>query len=422
MNDNIEDYILGQLLYYTHTQALLPRIKPNWFESPLHKHIIEKMIEKYFNNDPIDYLSLSKGLTREQVQWMVRVGNDVYTTPNVSSYLPLLEQKYLRKQFIAEIEKLDFAVPLSKLIEQTQTIIDNTQFTTIHDPVSIHKVSAKALDNITDAISRGESITGKPTGWKSLDRILGGWNAGDLIVMAARPGMGKTALALSLIYEFGKLGGKGLIISLEMSAEQLAKRYFSLITDIVNWKIRNATLKEHEVIQLCESVTKSNVEFFVDEEPNASIQQIKSKAKIHKAKHGLDLLVIDYIQLMKGSKQNREQEIAEISRGLKLLAKELQITVIVLAQLSRKPEDRADKRPMLSDIRESGAIEQDADVVMFPFRPAKYEQMQPEIEDAELIIAKNRHGECSIIPTTYIGNRTLYKENIEPKITSPFEF
>jgi replicative DNA helicase len=271
-------------------------------------------------------------------------------------------------------------------------------------------VSAKALDTITEAISRGEAITGKRTGWKSLDKMLGGWNAGDLIVMAARPGMGKTALALSLIYEFGKLGGKGLIISLEMSAEQLAKRYFSLITEIVNWKIRNATLREHELFHLCDSVNRSQVDFFVDEEPNASIQQVKAKAKTHKAKHGLDLLVIDYIQLMKGSKQNREQEIAEISRGLKLLAKELQITVIVLAQLSRKPEDRADKRPMLSDIRESGSIEQDADVVMFPFRPAKYESVQPEIEEAELIISKNRHGECGIIDVNYIGNRTMYKE------------
>jgi replicative DNA helicase len=188
-----------------------------------------------------------------------------------------------------------------------------------------------------------------------------------------------------------------------------------LITDIVNWKIRNATLKEHEVIKLCESVNASQVEFFVDQEPNASIQQLKSKAKIHKAKHGLDLLVVDYIQLMKGSKQNREQEIAEISRGLKLLAKELNITVIVLAQLSRKPEDRADKRPMLSDIRESGSIEQDADVVMFPFRPAKYEAVQPEVEEAELIISKNRHGECGVIDTIYIGNRTMYKENLIPK-------
>ena len=167
--------------------------------------------------------------------------------------------------------------------------------------------------------------------------------------------------------------------------------------------------------KLCNAVNNSEVDFYVDQEPNASIQQLKSKAKVHKAKHGLELLVIDYIQLMTGSKQNREQEIAEISRGLKLLAKELNITIIVLAQLSRKPEDRADKRPMLSDIRESGSIEQDADVVMFPFRPAVYENEKPEIEDAELIIAKNRHGECATIQTTYIGNRTLYKENLIPR-------
>jgi replicative DNA helicase len=271
------------------------------------------------------------------------------------------------------------------------------------------------LDNITEAMARGERITGKATGWASLDRILGGWNAGDLIVMAARPGMGKTALALSLIYEFSKLGGKSLIISLEMSSEQLVKRYFSLITDIMNYKIRNASLNQYEVEKLCHAVNNSDVEFYVDQEPNASIQQLKSKAKVHKAKHGLELLVIDYIQLMTGSKQNREQEIAEISRGLKLLAKELNITIIVLAQLSRKPEERTDKRPLLSDIRESGSIEQDADVVMFPFRPAKYEDVQPEIEDAELIISKNRHGECATIQTTYIGNRTLYKENLIPK-------
>ena len=152
--------------------------------------------------------------------------------------------------------------------------------------------------------------------------------------------------------------------------------------------------------------------FFIDDDADCTIQQIKAKAKIHKARHGLELLVIDYIQLIKGTKQNREQEIAEISRNLKLLAKELGITVIVLAQLSRKCEERADKRPLLSDIRESGSIEQDADVVMFPFRPAYYEQEKPEIEDAELIIAKNRHGECRIIPTNFIGNRTLYRENI----------
>ena len=420
--NNIEEHILGQLLFYPQTRALLPRIKESWFETRLHRQVIKRMIEKYFNNEPIDYMSLTEGMEHKDRITVIQIGQNVHDVANVSEYIPKLEQKFLHKQFIENLGKIDLTTDLKTLIDATQSVIDNTRFTTIHDPQSVHKISAKALDNITDAIKRGQAITGKATGWSSLDKVLGGWNAGDLIVMAARPGMGKTAMALSLIYEFAKLDGKGLIISLEMSSEQLVKRYFSLITEIMNWKIRNATLKEHEVMELCNAVNTSQVEFFVDDEPNATLNQIKGKAKVHKAKHGLDLLVVDYIQLMKGTKQNREQEIAEISRGLKLLAKELNITIIVLAQLSRKPEERADKRPLLSDIRESGSIEQDADVVMFPFRPAMYMDIKPEIEDAELIIAKNRHGECSVIPTQYIGGRTMYRENIPIKNANPFEF
>jgi replicative DNA helicase len=412
MTEQIEEYVLGQLLFYPQTRAFLPRINAEWFETALYRKAVKNMITNYHSNEPVDYITTTVGMTQKDRIKIVEIGQNVHDVANVSQYIPKLEQRYLHKQFIERLAKLDLTKGLKELMEDTQTIIESTRFTTINDPESIHKISAKTLDNLIQSIERGERITGKPTGWASLDRILGGWNAGDLIVMAARPGMGKTALALSLIYEFSKLGGKSLIISLEMSSEQLVKRYFSLITDIMNHKIRNASLNKYEVEKLCDAVNQSDVEFFVDQEPNASLQQLKAKAKVHKAKHGLELLVIDYIQLMTGTKQNREQEIAEISRGLKLLAKELNITIIVLAQLSRKPEERADKRPLLSDIRESGSIEQDADVVMFPFRPAKYEDVQPEIEDAELIIAKNRHGECRTIPTTYIGNRTLYKENM----------
>jgi replicative DNA helicase len=415
MTNDIEEYVLGQLLFYPQTRALLPRMKADWFETLLYRKAIRNMITNYHANEPVDYITTTEGMTGKERVQIIEIGQNVHDVANISQYIPKLEQKYLHKQFIERLGKLDLTKGLKELMDDTQTIIESTRFTTINDPESIHKISARALDNITEAMARGERITGKATGWASLDRILGGWNAGDLIVMAARPGMGKTALALSLIYEFSKLGGKSLVISLEMSSEQLVKRYFSLITDIMNYKIRNASLNQYEVEKLCHAVNNSDVEFYVDQEPNASIQQLKSKAKVHKAKHGLELLVIDYIQLMTGSKQNREQEIAEISRGLKLLAKELNITIIVLAQLSRKPEERTDKRPLLSDIRESGSIEQDADVVMFPFRPAKYEDVQPEIEDAELIISKNRHGECATIQTTYIGNRTLYKENLIPK-------
>lgn len=411
MND-VEDYILGQLLFYEQTRALLPRIKPVWFDKKLNRTVIERMVEKYYLNEPIDYLSLTQGMSHKDRVQVIEIGQNVSNIPNVSQYLPKLEAKYLRKNFIEQLSTLDPTIPLPELLTNTQTIIDNTRFTTINDPLSIHKVVNNTIDTITQSIQRGDKLTGKQTGWISLDRILGGWNAGDLVVMAARPGQGKTALALSLMYEFAKIGGKGLFISLEMSSEQLAKRYLSLLVNIPNWKIRNATLKENEVFYLCDTVNKSRVEFFVDDDPNCTINQIKSKVKIHKAKHGLDLLVIDYIQLVKGTKSNREQEIAEISRNLKLLAKELQITVIVLAQLSRKCEERSDKRPMLSDIRESGSIEQDADVVLFPFRPAYYSGEKMEKEEAEVIVAKNRHGECHTINALFTGSRTMYEEVI----------
>lgn len=421
MNDKeLENYVLGQFLFYEQTRALLPRVKPLWFTNELHRTVIEKMIGKYFNNDPIDYISLTDGMTSQRRMEVIMIGQNVSNVANVSQYLPQLEHKYLHKQFVDELAKIDLTQDLKTLMEYTQTIIDQTRYTTINDPVSIHKIVAKTIDNITDAIARGEKLTGKSTGWLSLDRILGGWNAGDLIVMAARPGQGKTALALSLMYDFAKLGGKGLFVSLEMSSEQLAKRYLSLLSQIPNWKIRNAILKDYEVTHICEEANNSNVEFFVDDDPNCSIQQIKGKAKIHKAKYGLDLLIIDYIQLITGTKTNREQEIAEISRNLKLLAKELQITVVVLAQLSRKCEERADKRPMLSDIRESGSVEQDADVVIFPFRPTYYTGEKIEVEEAEIIIGKNRHGECSTIAVEFVGGLTTYRENTTPKINIEF--
>jgi replicative DNA helicase len=268
------------------------------------------------------------------------------------------------------------------------------------------------VDHIVDNSLNGGALTGKQTGWRYLDKYIGGYNEGDLIVIAGRPGMGKTAIALTLTKDFAKHNYKALFLSLEMSNDQLAKRYISLIGDIENWKIRNGRLQQIEIDKVINSANNQTIEFYIDDDVDTSIAQIKAKAKLHKSRKGLDLLVIDYIQLVKGTKANREQEIAEISRGLKLLAKELKMTVIVLAQLSRKSEERADKRPLLSDLRESGAIEQDADIVMFPFRPSYYEQEKPEVEEAELIIAKNRNGECCTIPTTFTGSRTMYEERL----------
>jgi len=409
---NTERIILSNMLFYDDAKHFLPRINKNWFTDSMSSKLVEVMTEMYYNNEAIDYVSLSKHFDRVQVLEIIQLQQQASGITDIKPHLMKLEHDYIKKQVVEGVLSLDVTKELNELVTDIQNVVERTTFSTHKEPSSIVKVTNKVVDQIVFNAQNGGNLTGKQTGWRFLDKYIGGYNEGDLIVVAGRPGMGKTAIALTLTKEFAQIGGKALFISLEMSNEQLAKRYISLIGDIANWKIRNGQLRENEILQVCDIANRQTIEFFIDDDVDSRIGQIKAKAKLHKSTKGLNLLVIDYIQLIKGTKTNREQEIAEISRTLKLLAKELKITVMILAQLSRKSEERADKRPMLSDLRESGAIEQDADIVMFPFRPMYYEQEKPEMEEAELIIAKNRNGECVTIPTYFEGMYTSYKEKI----------
>ncbi len=409
---NTERIILSNMLFYDDAKHFLPRINKNWFTDAMSAKLVEVMTEMYYNNEAIDYVSLSKHFDRVQVIEIIQLQQQASGITDIKPHLMQLEHDYIKKQVVEGVLSLDVTKELNELVTDIQNVVERTTFSTHKEPSSIVKVTNKVVDQIVFNAQNGGNLTGKQTGWRFLDKYIGGYNEGDLIVVAGRPGMGKTAIALTLTKEFAQIGGKALFISLEMSNEQLAKRYISLIGDIANWKIRNGQLRENEILQVCDIANNQTIEFFIDDDVDSRIGQIKAKAKLHKSTKGLNLLVIDYIQLIKGTKTNREQEIAEISRTLKLLAKELKITVMILAQLSRKSEERADKRPMLSDLRESGAIEQDADIVMFPFRPMYYEQEKPEMEEAELIIAKNRNGECVTIPTYFEGMYTSYKEKI----------
>jgi replicative DNA helicase len=409
---NTERIILSNMLFYDDAKHFLPRINKNWFTDTMSAKLVEVMTEMYYNNEAIDYVSLSKHFDRMQVIEIIQLQQQASGITDIKPHLMQLEHDYIKKQVVEGVLSLDVTKELNELVTDIQNVVERTTFSTHKEPSSIVKVTNKVVDQIVFNAQNGGNLTGKQTGWRFLDKYIGGYNEGDLIVVAGRPGMGKTAIALTLTKEFAQIGGKALFISLEMSNEQLAKRYISLIGDIANWKIRNGQLRENEILQVCDIANNQTIEFFIDDDVDSRIGQIKAKAKLHKSTKGLNLLVIDYIQLIKGTKTNREQEIAEISRTLKLLAKELKITVMILAQLSRKSEERADKRPILSDLRESGAIEQDADIVMFPFRPMYYEQEKPEMEEAELIIAKNRNGECVTIPTYFEGMYTSYKERI----------
>lgn len=409
---NLEQMILSNLLFYNDARHFLPQINKNWFTQDLSRRVVDAMTELYYENQPVDLVTLSKYFTRVEVLEIIRIQQEASGMSNIKVHLKTLEYEYIKRTLVDRVTNLNLTKDLSEMVKDIQNILEETTFSTHKEPDSIVKVTNKVVDQIIDNSLKGGALTGKQTGWRYLDKYIGGYNEGDLIVVAGRPGMGKTAIALTLTKDFAMYNQKALFLSLEMSNEQLAKRYLSLIGNIENWKIRNGRLERIEIDNVINVANNQSIEFFIDDDVDTSLAQIKAKAKLHKSRKGLDLLVIDYIQLIKGTKANREQEIAEISRGLKLLAKELKITVIVLAQLSRKSEDRADKRPMLSDLRESGAIEQDADIVMFPFRPAYYDQEKPDVEEAELIIAKNRNGECCTIPTYFEGKLTEYKEQL----------
>ena len=407
---NRENYIIGTFIVDKQTHVLLPKINANWFEG-WNKEIIEFMKICYLNNQPIDLVNLArqfKGKAFELSQFSNSYAHSTY----LKHYLFELDIMYKKSNLIAKLSELDTKKELDILLNDLNLITTEAQITIDKEPLPMSKVTGKVIDELEEKMKRGNNLMGISTGWRLLDKYIGGWNKGNLVIIAGRPGSGKTAIALSLTV--GAMSqAKVLFMSLEMSGEELSQRYISYFSQIENYKIRSGNLKTNEHEHITNSLYQLENDFYVDDDTKTTINDIKAKAQLHKAKHGLNVLIIDYLQLVRGTKQNREQEIAEISRSLKIIAKDLGITVICLAQLNRNSEQRADKRPMLSDLRESGSIEQDADIVMFPFRPQYYEQEQVDVEnDAELIIAKNRHGSTITIPVTFEGRYTKYTERI----------
>jgi replicative DNA helicase len=402
--------LIGIFLTYPGTHVHLTKLNPMWLEGK-DRAIIERMREMYLTNEPINLPSIG-GQFKEHIQYIAKSTNLVSTDVHTEKIIFNLEVNYKTNQLRNALVNFNIKQDLPDIITNLNNLTQNAQLSIHRSSEYMSSIAGVVVDEIEQSVKRGEVRMGMPTGWKYLDKYLGGWNKGNVIILAGRPGSGKTAMAMNLSIEASQFGNV-LFFSLEMSKEELAKRFLATMGNIHNYKIRNSKVTVDDLERMASVVNRFNGEFHVDDDATMTIYDLVGKARLHKAKHGLNLVVIDYMQLLKGTKQNREQEVAEISRQLKIMAKELGVTVIALAQLSRKSEERADKRPLLSDLRESGAIEQDADVVMFPFRPAYYEEEKPEIEmDAELIIRKNRHGECATIPCTFEGQYTRYREMI----------
>jgi replicative DNA helicase len=404
----IENSIIGQMFLYPDAHNFIMKLNPQWFSS-FRKDVVTTMQELYMSNEPVSLSSI--GLRhREHIREIATMQNVVTTNVNLEKEILRIEIAYKKNNIQSKLAYFNYDRDLNEIISDINLMLQENTVSVGQKAKVISSVAGTVIDTLYEAVQRGTNMTGISTGWKYLDKYIGGWNKGNMVVIAGRPGSGKTAIALSLAIDSCRLA-KVLFISLEMSKEELAKRYLSFIANVENYKIRSARLTETDLKQITENLYGMNMDFFLDDGSNSDINDIVAKIKLHKAKYGLDIVFIDYMQLIKSHQKVREQEIAHISRTLKLLAKELGITIIALAQLSRETEKRAEKKPMLSDLRESGQIEQDADIVLFPFRPAYYSDDKPEIEmDAELIIGKNRHGQCVSVPMSFEGRYTRYKE------------
>ena len=390
--------------------------------------LFEAMTELYREGKPVDLVTLQNKLKKKDVpesmkslEFIRDLLEAVPTSANAKQYAKIVSEKATLRKLIKVTEDITTECYLGK--DDVTEILDHTEKNVFgllqqasgrEDFVPIDKVVLNTLDAIEEAASSEGRVTGIATGFTDLDYKLSGLHPSELIIVAARPAMGKTAFVLNIAQRAAVRDHvPTAIFSLEMSKEQLVNRLFSLESHVDAQVLRNGNLTDTDWEKLIEGAgTIGSSRMIIDDTSGISISEMRSKCRKYKLEQGLDLIIIDYLQLMSGSggrkNESRQQEISEISRSLKGLARELNVPVIALSQLSRAVEQRTDKRPMLSDLRESGAIEQDADVCMFIYRDDYY---NPDTEDkniAEIIIAKQRNGPIGTVRLAWMPQYTRF--------------
>ena len=387
--------------------------------------LFDAMLELYNEGKPVDLVTLQERLREKDVppefsslEFAKDLLDAVPTSANVRHYATIVQEKSMLRKLIKVNEEIANTCYLAKertedILEETEKkIFDLLQYRSTGDFVPIKQVVLNALDKIEKASKNKGTVTGIPTGFIDLDYKTSGFQPSDLILIAARPSMGKTAFVLNVAQNMAFKEGKTVaIFSLEMSKEQLVNRLFSLESKVDSQALRTGNLTDEDWAKLIEGaavVGKSNL--IIDDTPGISIAELRSKCRKFKLEHNLGIIIIDYLQLMSGGKrsESRQQEISEISRSLKAVARELNVPVVALSQLSRAVEQRPDHRPMLSDLRESGAIEQDADVVMFLYRDDYYNKDTDKKNIAEVIIAKQRNGPIGTVELVWLPNYTKF--------------
>ena len=396
--------------------------------------IFEAIVDIYNEGKPVDLITLQSSLKEKDVpaeisslEFVRDLVTAVPTSANVKYYAEIVAEKAMLRRLIKlneEIENMCYLgkEPVEVVMETTEKkVFELVQKRNTGDFVPIKQVVLNALDKIELASKNAGSVTGIPTGFLDLDYKTAGLQPSDLILVAARPSMGKTAIVLNIAqYVAFKANKSVAIFSLEMSKEQLVNRLFALEAQVDAQLLRTGNLKDDDWEKLIESAgTIGKSKLMIDDTPGISISELRSKCRKMKLEHGLDLIIIDYLQLMTGRvggrSESRQQEISEISRALKGVARELNVPVVALSQLSRAVEQRPDHRPMMSDLRESGAIEQDADVVMFIYRDDYYNKDTELKNVAEIIIAKQRNGAIGTINLTWLPQYTKFANYAKEK-------
>lgn len=387
--------------------------------------VFEAMIELNDEGKAVDLVTLQERLKEKDLppeissmEFVRDLLSAVPTSANVKYYAEIVAEKSMLRKLIKTTEEISNACYLGK--EKTQDILETTEkkiFDLVQNRgsqefVPIRQVVLNAIEKIEKASRNQGSVTGIPTGFIDLDYKTSGFQPSDLILVAARPSMGKTAFVLNIAqYMAFRNNVTAAIFSLEMSKEQLVNRLLALESKVDSQNIRTGNLEDEEWAKLIEGANIiGNSHLIIDDKPGISISELRSKCRKYKMEHNLGIIFIDYLQLMTGSgrSESRQQEISEISRSLKALARELNVPVVALSQLSRAVEQRPDHRPMLSDLRESGAIEQDADVVMFIYRDDYYNKDSENKNIAEIIIAKQRNGPIGTVNLVWMPNYTKF--------------
>lgn len=428
-NLEAERSVLGAMLLEKETIPRVVQIIPNpsYFYLDTHKLIYEGILSLTESNKPVDLITLREEFRKKGKldkiggsAYLADLINCVITTANVDYYAQIVREKHILRDLLKAADEVSYlsyndSLDLGVILDKAQSLIFNViQQTSRTSYAHIKEILAKTFEHIEALYERKEQITGIPTGFVQLDRLTSGLQPSDLIVVAGRPSMGKTSFALNIAqYAATRARVPLLIFSLESAKEQLVERMLCSEARVNSQKLRTGYLSEDDWNKLMDAAgILADAPIYIDDTPNINVLELRAKSRQLKAEQDIKMIIVDYLQLMAGSwrAENRQQQISEISRSLKTLAKELSLPVIAISQLSRAVEQREDKHPRLSDLRESGAIEQDADLVISLYREYYYTRAPEDRGITEVIVNKQRRGPTDKVKLTFIEEYTRFED------------